>query len=219
MKQAVRKSAFLLIAAGTLFLAGCGSSSTDKTVQTTSLAAASKEFPNAELLVSADSLQASLTTGGLVIIDARSASAYGAGHIPGAINIQHSAYWTKGSGLKDSAVIAAQLGAAGIARDKKIVVYDNTTASWGAAGRLFWMLEYLGCTDVHILNGGWDKWAADTRPVQTIAVTLPAATFTPQTNSGVKVDAGHIAARLYDKDFAVIDARTDEEYMGWQAVW
>ena len=216
MKQALKKSALILMAICIQYLAGCGSSVTDKTPQTATLAAASSEFPNAELLVSADSLQASLNVGGLVIIDARSPGAYGAGHIPGAINIQHGEYWTKGSGLKDTAVIAAQLGAAGIARDKKIVIYDNTTASWGAAGRLFWMLEYLGCTDVHILNGGWDKWAADSRPVQSAKVTLPAATFTPQVNSAAKADSGHIAARLFDKDFAVIDARTDEEYTGWQ---
>jgi thiosulfate/3-mercaptopyruvate sulfurtransferase len=200
-------------------MAGCGSSATEKTQATNStvnLVASSKEYPNSDLLVTADSLQAGLNSSGLVIIDARAATAYAAGHIPGAINLLHSGFWTKGSGLKDSATVATQLGAAGIGRDSKIVIYDNTTNSWGAAGRLFWMLEYLGCTDVHILNGGWDKWAADSRPTQTTAVTLAATTFTPQIKSAAKSDSAHIAARLYDKDFAVIDARTDEEYMGWQ---
>ena len=190
--------------------------------------AASKEFPNSGLLVTADSVQTFIDagkvvtaatgtiTGKLVIIDARAATAYAAGHIPGATNIQHSAYWTKGVGLKDSATLASQLGSAGIARDMKIVIYDNTAASWGAAGRLFWMLEYLGCTDVHILNGGWDKWAADNRSTQTTAVTLAAATFTPQINSAVKADSTHIASRLRAPDFAVVDTRTDEEFMGWQ---
>lgn len=210
-----RAATMMLIAT---VMAGCGSSKTDKT-QTTggtvNLAAVSQDFPNAELLVTADSLQSSLNSS-LVIIDARSATAYAAGHIPGAINLLHSGFWTKGNGLKDSAVVASQLGSAGIARDSKIVIYDNTTDSWGAAGRLFWMLEYLGCTDVHILNGGWDKWAADARPTQTTAVTLTAATFTPKINGAAKADSSHIAARLYDKDFAVIDTRTDEEYMGWQ---
>jgi thiosulfate/3-mercaptopyruvate sulfurtransferase len=219
MKQALHKTVFLTMALYTLFIVGCGSSVTDKAVPvaaTGTLAAASTEFPNSMLLVSADSLQASLNSAGLVIIDARSPVAYGAGHIPGAINMQHSAYWTKGSGLKDTADNAAQLGAAGITPDSKIVIYDNTTDSWGAAGRLFWMLEYLGCSDVHILNGGWDKWATDSRPGQTTSVTLPAVTFTPRINSAAKADAGHIATRLYDRDFAVIDTRTDEEYMGWQ---
>lgn len=216
MKRGLVRAIPALMALVISILAGCGSSVTDKTTPAVNLTAAAKEFPNAGLLVSADSLQASLGAGGLVIIDARSAGAYSAGHIPGSVNLQHSAYWTKGSGLKDSAVIAAQLGAAGITRGSKIVIYDNTTAAWGAAGRLFWMFEYLGCSDVHILNGGWDKWAADKRPLQTSPVTLPAATFTPQVNSAVKSDSGHIATRLYDNDFAVIDTRTDEEYLGWQ---
>jgi thiosulfate/3-mercaptopyruvate sulfurtransferase len=210
------RSGVLLLALSAMLCGGCGSSVTDKTGTKASLAAASPEFPNAELLVSADSLQASLNGSGLTIIDARAASAYGAGHIPGAVNMQHSAFWTKGAGLKDTATVAAQLGAAGISRDMKIVIYDNTTASWGAAGRLFWMLEYLGCSDVHILNGGWDKWLADKRPTQTATTVLPAATFTPQLKSAAKADSAHIAYRLYDRDFAVIDARTDEEFMGWQ---
>jgi 3-mercaptopyruvate sulfurtransferase SseA len=212
-----------------LLLSGCGSSVTEKSTATTaSLVPASTEFANASLLVTAESVRAFIdagkvvtaatgtATGKLVIIDARAATAYAAGHIPGATNIQHSAYWTKGVGLKDSATLASQLGAAGIARDMKIVIYDNTTASWGAAGRIFWMLEYLGCTDVHIMNGGWDKWVADGKPTQTAAVTLPPTTFTAQVNSAAKATSQHIVTRLYDRDFAVIDARTDEEYMGWQ---
>jgi 3-mercaptopyruvate sulfurtransferase SseA len=217
MKGIVIRLLVVLSLLGLGVLSGCGSSVTDKTgqSQTARLVAASTEFPNSDLLVTADSLQASLGTN-LVIIDSRSATAYAAGHIPGAVNLAHSAYWTKGSGLKDTATIAALLGAAGIGRDQKIVIYDDTTASWGSAGRLFWMFEYLGCTDVHILNGGWDRWQADGRTVQTTAITLPTTTFTPQVKSSAKVDSAHIATRLFDQDFAVIDTRTDEEYLGWQ---
>jgi 3-mercaptopyruvate sulfurtransferase SseA len=206
----------VLAIVATMFMGGCGSSVSEKTDETVTLAPASTEFANAELLVTPESVRESIGKEGLVIIDARSATAYGAGHLPGAVNIQHSAFWTKGTGLKDVATLADQLGAAGISREMKIVIYDNTTASWGAAGRIFWMLEYLGCTDVHIMNGGWDKWVADGKPVQTAAVTLPAATFTPQARSAAKATSQRIAQRLFDSDFAVIDARTDEEYMGWR---
>ena len=217
----------MLLAA--LLVAGCGSSVSEKSGDATAnLVPASTEFANSELLVTPESVESSIASGAvltgasanssgkLVIIDARAATAYATGHIPGAINMQHSAYWTKGAGLKESATLASQLGAAGINREMKIVIYDNTTASWGAAGRIFWMLEYLGCTDVHIMNGGWDKWLADAKPTQTTAVTLPATTFTPQVRSAAKATSQRIAQRLYDSDFAVIDARTDEEYMGWQ---
>jgi molybdopterin synthase sulfurtransferase len=213
----------ILLVLTTVLLAGCGSSSEVNTPQATTpvaLEAASAEFPNAGLLVSADSLQANLAvaavTSPLVIIDARSTDAYAQAHIPGAINLQHSAFWTKGIGLNDVALIADQLGAAGIASDSTIVIYDNTSASWGAAGRLFWMLEYLGSTDVHILDGGWDKWQADQRPTDATPVTLPATTYTAAVKASVKSDSASIAARLYDRDFAVVDARTKEEFNGWQ---
>jgi 3-mercaptopyruvate sulfurtransferase SseA len=205
----------LTLALAVIIVAGCGSSTTVKS-GTVTLTAAAKEFPNADLLVSADSLQASLNSGGLIIIDARATADYAVSHLPGAINLQHNAFWSKGAGLKESATVATALGATGISRVSKIVIYDNTVNSWGAAGRLFWMLEYLGCTDVHILDGGWDKWSAESRPTRTTPVTLPAALFTPQLNSAVKSDSSHIANRLYDKDFAVVDTRTDEEFMGWQ---
>jgi 3-mercaptopyruvate sulfurtransferase SseA len=209
-------------------VAGCGSSVSEKSAATANLVPASTEFANAELLVTPESVQSCIDDGAvfsgaaaysvdrLVIIDARSATAYAAGHLPGAVNMQHSAYWTKGVGLKDIATLASQLGAAGISREMKILIYDNTTASWGAAGRIFWMLEYLGCTDVHIMNGGWDKWLADAKPTQTNAISLPATTFTPQVQSSAKATSQRIAQRLYASDFAVIDARTDEEHMGWR---
>ncbi|HYS43045.1 MAG TPA: rhodanese-like domain-containing protein, partial [Geobacteraceae bacterium] len=206
-------------------LAGCGSSTGTKAGGGATLTAASTEFPNGALLVTADSVQSSInagavatgasSTGKIVIVDART-SGYGTSHIPGAINVLHSAYWTKGSGLKPLATLESQLGGAGITRDAKIVIYDNTTASEGAAGRIFWMLEYLGCTDVHILNGGWDKWIVDGHPTQTTPVTLAVATFTSQVDNSKKTTSDHIANRLYDQDFAVVDSRSDEEYIGWK---
>lgn len=206
----------LILALVPLMLWGCGSSSESKTGSTGgSLTASQPDFPNAILLVSAGSVQENLGSRDLVIIDAR-VNGYDLSHIPGAVNIKHSDYWTKGSGLKDTATIANQLGAAGITRDRKIVIYDDTTASWGAAGRIFWMLEYLGCTDVHIIDGGWDKWIAEGRPTESNAASLPAATFTPQVDAAKKATSGHISYRLFDNDFALIDSRADEEFMGWQ---
>ena len=48
----------------------------------------------------------------------------------------------------------------------KIVVYDIAQSSEDVAARIFRMLEYLGCKNVRILNGGWRKWLADGRPVE-----------------------------------------------------
>lgn len=228
MKRRYGYVALLLAMLAAALMAGCGSTTSEKsTAAEASLEPASTEFPNAGLLVTAESVQASIaggavlsgaadnSAGKLVIIDART-SGYEEGHIPGAINIKFGDFLIAKVGLKPTVELETLLGAKGIAREMKIVIYDNTTASWGAAGRIFWMLEYLGCTDVHIMNGGWDKWAADGKPTETTPVTLPATTFTAQVNSAAKATSGKIAARLFNSDFAVIDSRTDEEYMGWQ---
>ena len=179
------------------------------------LAPSQSEFPNAMLLVSAESLQNSLGQKNLVIIDART-SGYESSHIPGAINIKFGDYFTGGKGLLPVADLNTKLSAVGLRRDQTFVVYDNTTASFGAAGRIFWMLEYLGCKDAHLLDGGWNKWTEDERPTESVANTLPAATFKAVVKASAKADRKHIRERLFDKDFAVIDARTDEEFMGWQ---
>jgi 3-mercaptopyruvate sulfurtransferase SseA len=216
---------YLFLALMVVLLAGCGSS-TSNVSSVATLKAAMPEFPNSGLLVSSDSLQASLGAKGLVIIDARTTmvnpqtSAYSVSRIPGAINVQWGDYRDGTTmSLKDPAVLATQLGAAGITRDATIVIYDDTVNSWGAAGRIFWMLDYLGCNDIHILNGGWDKWLADARPTQTGTVPpLHPATFTAADNLRTNIYATkrHIMDRLGNSDFVVLDTRTDEEYMGWQ---
>lgn len=179
------------------------------------LAASQTGFPNAKLLVSADSVQDSIGKKNFVIIDARTAG-YDASHIPGAINIKFGDYFTPGTGLLPIADLNSKLSAAGLKRSMTVVIYDNTSASFGAAGRIFWMLEYLGCNDVHILDGGWDKWSADVRPTETGINTLSAGKFKATVKTSRKATKERIKKMLGTKNFAIIDSRTDEEYNGWQ---
>ena len=174
---------------------------------------AAPTYPNEDLLVSGEWLQANLAKPGLVIIDTRK-PAYDTGHIPGAINIAWPEF-SDAQGLMPPVQLGAKLGALGVSETSKIVIYDDTVNSWGAAGRLFWMLEYLGHKDVHLLNGGWDKWSADAKPTETTARTLPATNFNLQVRPQVLATKEGIASRLGASDFAVLDTREDEEYNGW----
>lgn len=206
----------LLAAFLSLLLIGCGSSSSSKSSATVpTLEPSSSDFPNANLLVSADSLQKSLNVKGLVVIDART-SGYETAHIPKAINLKFGDFFIPGTGLLPVANLEAKLSQAGLTRDMTIVIYDDTTASFGAAGRIFWMLEYLGCEDVHILDGGWDKWVADSRPTEATTNSLPVASFVAQVNENVRSTKTAIRNKLQNNTFVIIDARADEEYTGWQ---
>lgn len=208
MKRQSLRALSLTLFAMILILAGYGSS-------TAGLVASQKGFTNAKLLVSADSVEATIGKKNFVVIDART-SGYEASHIPGAINIKFGEYFTFGVGLLPVADLNSKLSAAGLKRSMTFVIYDNTSASFGAAGRIFWMLEYLGCSDVHVLDGGWDKWAADGRPTESTVNTLPAAKFKASVQKSRIATKEQIKKKLGSKNFAVVDARTDEEYIGWQ---
>jgi len=69
--------------------------------------------------------------------------------------------------LKTPEEIAKILGEKGLNADKKIIIYDNGKNI--NAGRLYWILKYLGYKDVKIMNGHMKAWRAARKPVTKIA--------------------------------------------------
>lgn len=190
----------LILTVATVGVSGCSDSSSE-----------TKGYPNGGLLAESNDLADSSA----VILDARSADAYNAGHIPGALNVRWQLFVDASVNLLPIVDLETLLGGAGLTRNSRIIIYDDTTASWGAAGRLFWMFEYLGCKHVRVLDGGWDKWIADGNSPETASHILPAAIFTADVNSNVVSTKEHVVSRMNDKDFVIIDTRTDEEFNGW----
>jgi hypothetical protein len=54
-----------------------------------------------------------------------------------------------------------------------MVIYDHGKSSEGGAGRIFWALEFLGCKQLQILNGGISKWLADGNAIEKRINSLP----------------------------------------------
>ena len=111
-------------------------------------------------LVSVDDLIKLVKDPSVIVIDARPSGDYMKTHIDGAINIDASTLCTttpvEGT-LKPAAELAKILGGHGIARNSKIVVYCKTGVN---AGRVYWILKYLGASDVSMLDGQMDAWFA-----------------------------------------------------------
>lgn len=209
----------LLSILAALLLAGCGGSGTSNAPPAAEQTGDTTQFANPQLLASARTLD----TVGVIILDARhSQSDYNAGHIPGAIFAPpyYFSLDAQGDVLLPVAQLEAKLGEMGITRTSKIVIYDNTTASLGSGGRLFWMLEYLGCTDVSILNGGWDQWVAQLRTVQTeVPPPLPATTFTALVRAEISVTKEEVnTLRLGADPPLIVDARSTGEYNGSELI-
>ena len=100
------------------------------------------------------------------IIDARLAAEYNQGHIAFAISFPaEDIHMSDKTILPAPRKIRAMLGKIGISSDTKVIIYDQGKAL--QAAWLFWILEYLGHSDVSILDGGWARWQKEKRKVTT----------------------------------------------------
>jgi thiosulfate/3-mercaptopyruvate sulfurtransferase len=126
--------------------------------------------------IDADWLQSRLGTPGLSIVDAswylpaqkRDAQAeYEAGHIPGAVFFDLDAvvdpHSTLPHMLPDAATFGRHVGSMGISADDTVIVYDGP--GMFSAPRVWWMFRVMGVFQVYVLDGGFDRWKADGRPV------------------------------------------------------
>ncbi|HEY3278215.1 MAG TPA: rhodanese-like domain-containing protein [Syntrophorhabdaceae bacterium] len=180
-----------------------------------SFAPGAKGFPNGELLVSAEWLQANLKDKELALIDTRS-QGYEQSHIPRAVNLRFEKF-KAAAGAMDVAKLEELLTSAGLQRNTKIVLYGDPSESPGSTGWFFWFLEALGCTDVHILDGGWARWTAAGGSAETeTKAGSGGAKFVAALNGRLAPQARYVSARAGKDNFTLIDGRTIEEFNGWQ---
>lgn len=103
----------------------------------------------------------------VVIVDARSDAKYKAdAHIRNAVHVPYAALQNNTpyhGALKTPEEIAKVLSKNGVTADKKIIVYDGGTGKY--AGRLYWILKYMGAKDIKMLNGGLEAWKAKRKPI------------------------------------------------------
>ena len=177
--------------------------------------AAAEGYPRAELLVEPSWLEARLGDEGVLVIDARSPERHRAAHVPGAANVPVQAVVATVDGVPfelDPERAVAAFRSAGLESDHTVVIYDDLGMM--DAARLFWTLEYLGASDVRVLNGGWDAWQEAGGPVESGEVTREPSAFAPAPRERLLVTADELAARLGEPGLAVVDARSREEFTG-----
>ena len=144
---------------------------------------------------------------------------YARAHIPGArfLHLDEDLS-TKPNGrngrhpLPEPHSFAQTLGRAGIANTTQVVAYDSQAGVMAA--RLWWMLRYwLGHEAVAVLDGGWDAWLAEGRPVSAEAPVIKPATYAAGAGANV-VDAGYVLIRLHQPGMVLVDARAPDRFRG-----
>ena len=106
--------------------------------------------------------------------------------------------------------MAKMLGDKGISRTSKIVVYDNGQNI--RAGRLYWILNYLGATDVRMLDGHLKAWKAARKPLTKTGTKLKAVTFTPQVNESLYATKSYVQSKLNSSSAVLVDVQSKEEF-------
>lgn len=114
--------------------------------------------------------------------------------------------------LPEAAVFAATVGRWGIDEAVQVVAYDD--AGGMIAGRVWWMLRWLGHENVAVLNGDWRAWQREDRPVATGNEERPPRSFTPHIRSEMIISAEEIMAQLGRPGLRLLDARARDRFRG-----
>jgi thiosulfate/3-mercaptopyruvate sulfurtransferase len=177
-------------------------------------------------LVDVATLQAHLDDPSWLVVDVRhqladtgyGERAYGAGHIPGAVFLHCdrdlSGPMTGSNGrhpLPDAEKLAKRLGEIGIGATTQVVVYDD--AQGMIAGRLWWLLRWLGHDSVALLDGGLQAWQAAGGVLTEVLPTLSPRTFVARPQDGL-VKADYVLERIETPHMHLVDARSADRFRG-----
>ncbi len=173
-------------------------------------------------LIDTKTLEQNLGREGLVVIDVRGKAAYlFGGHIPGAVHATWHDFSDPNAAAKglldpDVSRLEQKIRALGINNDSDIVIYSNPFDNWGDEGRMFWMLQYLGLTQLRVLDGGWVKWVAEKRRFEHMGVTVKPGSFAAQPNPSLIVMKDELkkVVKRHHPETIIADARSLEEYAG-----
>lgn len=164
-----------------------------------------------EMLVEPAWLAEHLRDAGLRIVDLRSAAAYQAGHIPGAVQLEEGPLRNpedRLTYLPKPETLAEMLGRAGIGNETPIIAYDDQGGR--TAARLWYVLNAYGDSRVRILNGGWPRWARESRPLSREVPQVARARFTPRVTPELTCPSPEVLARK--PGVVVLDTRSEREY-------
>lgn len=108
---------------------------------------------------------------------------------------------------------AATLSRWGITKGIQVVAYDDLGGALAAA-RLWWMLRWLGHEAVAVLDGGWQRWQQERRPVEMGEESRQPAQFIPLPRLDRIVTTEDMETVRSDPSWRVFDCRTGERFRG-----
>jgi len=109
--------------------------------------------------------------------------------------------------------LARAFGRHGLGDGAPVVLYSIGSMMW--ATRVWWMLRALGFDGAAVLDGGFDRWQAEGRAVESGEPKgYPPATFTPRPRPGRFVDRTAVKAAIGDPRTVTVNALGPQFHKG-----
>ena len=166
------------------------------------------------MLIEPARLEEKLNSRHLRIVDVRSEEEYAKGHVPGAVHVNvgdWKALAVAERGLRDSEGWAQRIEVLGINNNTHVVVYGSRVTN---SARIWWLLKYVGVKDVSLINGGWDMWVGEDRPVDKSTPQVIPSTFTPKFQADRLAEIDSVKESLTSNGVKIVDTRSDDEFAG-----
>jgi thiosulfate/3-mercaptopyruvate sulfurtransferase len=166
------------------------------------------------VLVSAQWAEENLDAPGVVFVEVdEDTSAYGGGHIPGAVKIDWKTELQDQvrRDFVDKAGFEKLLSEKGVGNDDQVVLYGGNN-NWFAA-YAYWYFKLYGHDNVKLLDGGRKKWELDGRPLNADEVKRSATNYTAQApDTSIRAFRDEVVAAINTKN--LIDVRAPDEFSG-----
>jgi thiosulfate/3-mercaptopyruvate sulfurtransferase len=141
-----------------------------------------------------------------------------AGHIPGAQFIDLEADLSaEGHRFRfmrpTAAAFAAAMRRFGVGDATEIVLYSTTPPQW--ATRVWWLLRSFGFDAAAVLDGGWQKWRREGRPVEIGPATpRPVGNFVVRQERPLMADKDAVLRAIGDGGVCTLNALSAEQHAG-----
>jgi thiosulfate/3-mercaptopyruvate sulfurtransferase len=114
--------------------------------------------------------------------------------------------------LPDLGAFSIRIGELGVDATKKVIAYDDQGGAM--ASRLWWMLQFLGHTEVYVLDQGYSSWKAAGYAVSDELPIAAPRIFSPKVHRTMLASKDEVKDKLGRSGTVLIDSREAKRYQG-----
>lgn len=115
--------------------------------------------------------------------------------------------------LPSAEAFATAMSRFGVSDGTRVVLYSTANPWW--ATRVWWLLRVFGFDNAAVLNGGWQKWVREGRPVETgPAKPRPSRRFVVRELRPLMVGKDEVLRAIGDVGVCTLNALAPEQHAG-----